>query len=424
MDSIEPGQVAQSQATNATILGHNFYAFASVELDGEQAGVIDNQWQVMVEGPMLSAAGVEIVNSTTIAFIVPAGLTLGLHDVTIVAPSGETDTLEDALMVVDDSALRLEIEDAPGGMGKAVGSPKVLLGESVELYSVGRDAQDASYLLDVDANWQVGGTVGSLAEVAGSATKFVANALGSAIVSADHDIYGQAMTGTITVVECLQDLDCAEVCRSANTCASDVCVEGPLDDACRGSMQASFQDGMNGYDDTVDTVITLVTPDLVLGTQAALSWQNVDSSLDAATLIRFDNIFGNGAGQVPYGSQIVSATLETQSLGGSLPDSGQASVVISPWTNQTTWNDFGATPGYNAEDIDGTFDTAPTSSLLCPCPRHSLDVTASVEAISKGAPNYGWIFMPRNFTFELISSSEESTIADRPRLNIMYVAPP
>ena len=75
----------------------------------------------------------------------------------------------------------------------------------------------------------------------------------------------------------------------------------------------TFQNGVAGYTGTGDTQIKegeTGTPATAFGTAVDFSWdgsRNQQSSF--ARMIRFDNLFGNGAGQVPVGSQIVSATL-------------------------------------------------------------------------------------------------------------------
>ena len=73
----------------------------------------------------------------------------------------------------------------------------------------------------------------------------------------------------------------------------------------------SFQDGFNDYDGTADTLIK---------TQYSARYKNYgaygwtaaatpDAHFEAG-FIRFDDIFGAGASQVPAGQTIVSATLQ------------------------------------------------------------------------------------------------------------------
>lgn len=426
IDSIAPAQVAQTQATAASILGKNFYAFASVSLDNENVSQIDSDWDVHIEGAAMDPSSITVVGDTSIEIVVPAGLPAGYHDVTVVAPNGETDTLVDGLFVFEETDINFWIEDAGAGSGKQVADRKFAVGTALDLHSIGRRGSDSSYLFDVDASWQVIGNAGSVSSSNGTQTSFLASTVGTAMVSASHALYGQATTGTLSVVECLQDSDCLVTCRSSNICDADVCVQRPLDAECTNKVTTSFQEDVNGYVGTIDTSIGALTPNLAAGEQSSLAWQRLVGGAESATLIRFENIFGNGPSQIPVGSTIVTAELVTQPLAfaGLLTDPGSARVVKIPWDEQVTWNSFGSTPGYNMADMAVPFAAAPSSpTLICPCPMHYLDVTDSLRAMLAGAPNNGWIFVPRLSTLGRIASSEESNLNIRPKLWVTYLSP-
>ena len=74
----------------------------------------------------------------------------------------------------------------------------------------------------------------------------------------------------------------------------------------------TFQEGLNGYSGTVDTIIKQGAPTTAFGSLEIIEWDTVDteSSMPKYGLLRFDTIFGNGVGQIPFGSTIVSATLQ------------------------------------------------------------------------------------------------------------------
>src|SRR6185436_20610039 len=68
---------------------------------------------------------------------------------------------------------------------------------------------------------------------------------------------------------------------------------------------ASFQQGTAGYAGVVDTHIESAMPNTAHGA-------DVSNSVTSSTmqgLIRFDNLFGNGLGQVPLGAKVLSAKL-------------------------------------------------------------------------------------------------------------------
>jgi hypothetical protein len=419
IDRVEPAQVSQSQATTALIQGSHFYSFASVSLDNKNATHVDSEWGVIIESALEPPTGIRVLNDTSIEIVIPAGLPLGYHDLRVVSPNGDSDTLEDAFIVFDEASIELSIEDAAAGDGKLIEDQKLAIGDTIDLFGVARD-ESSAFLFDADVSWQVTGSSGKISATQGTSAYYVAGAVGTSTVVASHDLYGQASTGTITVVECLDNAHCVETCRSSNTCENDVCVQGPLDGLCTGMSSATFQEGVNGYAGTVDTSITALAPDFPLGGQLTLAWQQITPSVESAALIRFDDIFGTGPGQVPPGATILGATLITQSLGGSLLDSGRAGAVLVNWDELSTWNSFGGTPGHDPTEYT-SFAAAPTSSFDCPCTPHRLDVTESVKSYIGGSPNFGWIFVPGATTIETVASSEDSTVAARPKLEVLYL---
>jgi hypothetical protein len=82
----------------------------------------------------------------------------------------------------------------------------------------------------------------------------------------------------------------------------------------------TYQEGVSGYSGTQDTFLEENTPDTTRGTESLVKVENDPPQVQHG-LIRFDNIFGGGAGQIPLGSIINSATLtvdvDKTSSGGS-----------------------------------------------------------------------------------------------------------
>src|SRR5688572_9808010 len=97
----------------------------------------------------------------------------------------------------------------------------------------------------------------------------------------------------------------------------------------------SFQQGVNGYAGTLDTDLNNGEPDRVQGSDDQ-NLADLNAPI-AQALIRFDNIFGTGPGQVPPGATIDSATLilRTSNVG----DLVRRFRVLVPWDETTTtWN--------------------------------------------------------------------------------------
>jgi hypothetical protein len=185
------------------------------------------------------------------------------------------------------------------------------------------------------------------------------------------------------------------------------------------TITVTFRNGLNSYTGTVDTQIMQDEPAASHGALAYAGWDTENVNGNAATqkfaLIRFDNIFGAGANQVPPGAAIQSATLRYVVY----DTGGQANVneVAVDWATDVTWNTFGAAAGVQAGDYGASRGTAAGTTVG----EKTLDVTASLIAwVSNPTANRGWIFRPTTNDGIDFRSSEYATAADRPSLTVQY----
>jgi uncharacterized repeat protein (TIGR01451 family) len=197
--------------------------------------------------------------------------------------------------------------------------------------------------------------------------------------------------------------------------------------ATAGAATATFQQGVSGYASTQDTELRSGEPDTQLGSQTDLSVDLGDPPTGIQqVLIRFDNLFGAGAGQIPVGSVIHSATLRVTVTGGT---SGAAQITLNrmlvTWSEASTWNTM-----VNGVQMDGT-DASATVDATIANPTATgnqtwsgANLTATVQAWCNGtATNYGWVIasnVTNNWDFH---SSETSTSGNRPLLTIDYTPP-
>ena len=111
----------------------------------------------------------------------------------------------------------------------------------------------------------------------------------------------------------------------------------------------SFQSGASGYSGTVDGFIDQAVPGSSFSGTGTVSVSDPGSSNMQQGLIRFDNVFGNAAGQVPYGSTINSARLE---INVTDPQSVAAAVslhqMLTDWGAVPTWTSL-----VNGVQLDG-----------------------------------------------------------------------
>ena len=143
-----------------------------------------------------------------------------------------------------------------------------------------------------------------------------------------------------------------------------------------GSTTVSFQQGVGGYADAFDTYLAEANPSTLHGSLDSFGWDSDDprkSGLDTIGLLRFDNIFGSGPGQIPSGSTIVSASLSYEIHNvGHTADLYRAAIT---WDEGTTFDGFGGTPGVQPEDLSGSIGPVsklPTGALYVASPRRSV----------------------------------------------------
>ena len=182
----------------------------------------------------------------------------------------------------------------------------------------------------------------------------------------------------------------------------------------------TFQQGVNGYSGTVDTYIMEYYPGTAYGTESSLGWDNNDphgSGDDTFGLIRFDDIFGTDAGQIPPDAIIQSATLTYYVYDtGDLADVNE---VMIDWSEDVTYNGFGGDAGVQVDEYGVSVGSGSGATSA-----QSIDVTASLAAwASAPSGNHGWIFRPTGGGGVDVRSSEYATVGQRPSLTVEYSNP-
>jgi hypothetical protein len=205
-------------------------------------------------------------------------------------------------------------------------------------------------------------------------------------------------------------------CPGGSTCdpGTGQCVAGPV--------TVSFRDGVSGYVGTQDTYLTQGAPTTVQGAVNNWRWDTENPAPNAEFgLIRFDGIFGAGAGQIPLGSTIQSATLTLEVTNGSVTPNAAVNESTSDWSETTaTWNNFGGDAGVQSDE----YLASPQYAAPIATGSVGTAVTASVQAWSSGLrSNFGWVFRPANNDGVQVNSAEFATVAQRPSLTVTYFPP-
>lgn len=212
----------------------------------------------------------------------------------------------------------------------------------------------------------------------------------------------------------------AELCPAGQHCnVAGVCSSEPV--------TLTFQKGVGGYASGFDTFI-----DTALGSQAATTPIVVDGSPIEQVLLRFDGIIGSGAGQIPVGSTIDSATL-TLRVGSGANDQSANPVnyhrLLHPWADTDVWAAFGAAPwnataGVQADGVDALATAEATATMSTAGTAYPAGVTASVQAWALDpSSNHGWVILPTGTDGLRLESSESTTAAFRPLLSVTFTPP-
>ena len=209
----------------------------------------------------------------------------------------------------------------------------------------------------------------------------------------------------------------------------------------------SFQNGVAGYTGTVDRTLSSVpdgnfsgafTPEyFVDGSNAA------GDSPDTQGIVRFDNIFGTGAGQIPFGATILGASLDiTTSDQSTAADSNGpwgVSRLLQGFTTSTAYGQFGPMgPDFrsgSATRAIGGFDnpnggygivgTSGGANSLLPNETARADIAPIVQAWANGATNHGMTVQAYSAAASTsngwqIKTSSNDNVAHRPKLNVTY----
>ena len=191
----------------------------------------------------------------------------------------------------------------------------------------------------------------------------------------------------------------------------------------------TFQQGdANAYSGTADGGVNSAAASTAYSTATSVKVE-VSGSTKRGMLVRFDNLFGTGTGQIPAGSTITSATLRVTTVSdGSTSGATSLHRMLTAWTPSATWNAL-ATSGRRGavRQRGGQRDRRRVGDGDDDRWKHDLQlgsgVTASVQAWANGQLNQGWALwhpLDDGWTFR---TSEDATAANRPLLTVTYKAP-
>ena len=212
----------------------------------------------------------------------------------------------------------------------------------------------------------------------------------------------------------------ARIADLAGNALSGVTFGVEIDTSLPGPQTVSFQQGVGGYAGTVDTCLREDDPTANNSALNSLKIDELDADGPAQGLIRFDNIFGSGPGQIPTGATILSATLELNVTNAG--DSMALYRMLQPFADTDTWNSRGAGIQVDGSEVPLTADTTTGGMAVGTL---SVNVKASLLAwLANPASNLGWAILPSGPDGVNLDSAEGSTTSKRPRLAVTFAIPP
>jgi tartrate-resistant acid phosphatase type 5 len=185
----------------------------------------------------------------------------------------------------------------------------------------------------------------------------------------------------------------------------------------------TFQEGVSGYNGTVDTFIRQPQATSEFSTNTGLEWDGeVTAGLgdDEVSMIRFENIFGSANGQIPSGANIISANLKyrVSNVTSAQGDSANMYESLVSWPENITWNTFGGDAGIQADEYANLVAAVPATTANT---EYTINVTSSLQRWANNPnANLGWIFSPIANDGVILFSSESSPVASRPLLEVTY----
>ena len=184
----------------------------------------------------------------------------------------------------------------------------------------------------------------------------------------------------------------------------------------------TFRTGVNGYTGTQDTELRESATTTSYGSETSVAVDLDSGGFESQGLIRFDNIFGNGAGQIPFGSTINSASLTVEDFDPSVLGANiTLHKMLGTWDVSSTWDDLGG-----GLDSGADYTTATSSTLPSPETTGTkvfAGLAADLQSWSDGGANYGWAIISDNTNGWDFYTSEYGTSGSRPLLTVNYTAP-
>jgi hypothetical protein len=184
---------------------------------------------------------------------------------------------------------------------------------------------------------------------------------------------------------------------------------------------ATFQQGVGGYADAVDTEIWALAPTTILDTNPNASSDANNDGGESQVLLSFGKIVGTETGRIPPHSTIHSATLYVSAF-----DQGNTVSLhrmLVPFHRATTWDQL--VSGVSADGLEASRhkDSFTFGKIAANSSTVAFDVTDTVQSWINGEPNHGWVFLNSGGNGWDFYTSDFEKLSQRPKLAVEFTPP-
>lgn len=180
----------------------------------------------------------------------------------------------------------------------------------------------------------------------------------------------------------------------------------------------TFRQGVDGYEQMVDTEIWQIAPTKTLHMQGTMTTDGNNGGGESQVLMRFEDILGEGSRRIPRKCRVVKATLTVIAF-----DPGTTCFVHrmqAPWTAAATWN--GMVEGVAIDNIEASSvrDGFTFGQITMDKQSVEFDVTSTVQRWVDGEKNLGWVFVNTGSNGWDFYSSNWIEVGLRPQLEVEF----
>ena len=158
-----------------------------------------------------------------------------------------------------------------------------------------------------------------------------------------------------------------------------------------------------------------------------IDWPDGGVANESQVLMRFDNLIGTNANQIPPGATIVSAELLLTMLNPG--QGGTFNRMLIPWdATNATWNSVGGGIQKDDNQARSTYDSQLGDQIGTGTTGYgaiAVGVTPDVQIWANGTNTYGWVISgwPFNTDGTGFYPSEADDVTVRPRLHVLWLPP-